>query len=130
MALSAAFLMTSLSRGTVFAEVVPAELVKRTVSLARTFGPHAMAVDPIESRTSGSVERSVAMSDEALLVLKLASLRFTGRNVGMLLVAILSFSIATGIWIAMFIPGGFSRAQAAVLSATPGATAAPCHSVR
>ena len=34
MALSAAFLLTALSRGTVFAEVVPAELVRRTVRLA------------------------------------------------------------------------------------------------
>ena len=39
LALSAAFLVTALSHGTVFAEVVPADLVKRTVRLAGKFGP-------------------------------------------------------------------------------------------
>jgi RNA polymerase sigma factor (sigma-70 family) len=39
LSLSAAFLLTTLSQGRVFAEVVPAELVKTTVQLARKFGP-------------------------------------------------------------------------------------------
>ena len=37
--LSAAFLLTALSQGRVFAEIVPAELVKSTVRLAQKFGP-------------------------------------------------------------------------------------------
>ena len=39
LALSAAFLMTALSRGRVFAESVPADLVRRTVRLAISKGP-------------------------------------------------------------------------------------------
>jgi RNA polymerase sigma factor (sigma-70 family) len=41
--LSAAFLVTALSERRVFAEVVPAELIKNTVNLARKFGPRATA---------------------------------------------------------------------------------------
>ena len=37
--LSAAFLLTALSKGRVFAETVPVALVTSTVSLARQFGP-------------------------------------------------------------------------------------------
>ncbi len=50
--LSAAFLMTALSHGTVFAEVVPAELVKRTVRLAVRFGPRCALARPDWPRTS------------------------------------------------------------------------------
>ena len=46
LALSAAFLMTALSRGRVFAELVPAELVRKTVKLAAKTGPAASAFDP------------------------------------------------------------------------------------
>src|SRR5262245_8196921 len=46
LALSAAFLMTALSQGRVFAEVVPSELIKRTVRLAVTLGPRTAPPDP------------------------------------------------------------------------------------
>jgi Sigma-70, region 4 len=120
--LSAAFLMTSLSHGTVFAEVVPAELVRRTVRLAARFGPRSAAALPAGPQPEGDPGLSVTMSDESMMTIKRASLRFTRRNVGLLMLAILTFSIATGIWIAMFksrafspVPGAFnSRAFSSV----------------
>ena len=45
--LSAAFLMTALSRGRVFAEVVPSELVQRTVRSALTPGSLPVLLDPL-----------------------------------------------------------------------------------
>ena len=45
LALSAAFLMSALSRGRVFAELVPAELVGKTVKLAVKMGPAAVDLD-------------------------------------------------------------------------------------
>ena len=56
MALSAAFLMTALSQGTVFAEVIPAELVRRTVRLAGKIGPRSLAGDPLELQNEGVAE--------------------------------------------------------------------------
>ena len=50
--LSAAFLMTALSQGTVFAEVVPAELVKRTVRLGRQVRPSRFVARLDRPRTS------------------------------------------------------------------------------
>jgi RNA polymerase sigma factor (sigma-70 family) len=44
--LSATFLTVALSQGRVFAEVVPAELIRKTVRLALIYGPHAAPPDP------------------------------------------------------------------------------------
>jgi RNA polymerase sigma factor (sigma-70 family) len=120
MALSAAFLVTALSHGTVFAEVVPADLVKRTVRLASKFGPRTLGPDPHSELGS---EPSVAMSNDLMMELGRASVRFTGRNVGLFMLAILSFSVATGIWFAMLSPGGFSQAQAAAAMLNRGGAA-------
>ena len=54
--LSAAFLMTALVAGTVFAEVVPLELVKQTVRLAGRFGPRSAPPDPASPETHLSPE--------------------------------------------------------------------------
>jgi RNA polymerase sigma factor (sigma-70 family) len=51
LALSATFLTVALSQGRVFAEVVPAELIRRTVRLALTCGPHAAPPDPLDSHS-------------------------------------------------------------------------------
>ena len=50
---------------------------------------------------------------------KRASPEIHRANVGMVLVAILSFSIATGIWMAMLEPDGFSQVQAAFSAFIP-----------
>jgi len=52
LALSAGFLMTALSQGRVFAEVVPAHLIRSTVRLAITFGPHGAPPDPLDPHPS------------------------------------------------------------------------------
>ena len=53
--LSATFLTVALSQGRVFAEVVPAELIRKTVRLALIYGPHAAPPgpdpDPIEPQS-------------------------------------------------------------------------------
>jgi RNA polymerase sigma factor (sigma-70 family) len=124
MTLSAAFLMTALSHGTVFAEVVPADLVRRTVRLAARFGPRAVPLDPVDPNAPVSVEHSVALSEGTAIDVKRASLRFTRRNVGLIMLAILSATIVTGIWIALFNPGGFSPVHGAFSSLIPGGAAA------
>jgi RNA polymerase sigma factor (sigma-70 family) len=63
LALSAAFLMTALSRGRVFAESVPADLVRRTVRLAITPGLLANTFDspypPDQASPIGDISDSV-----------------------------------------------------------------------
>ncbi len=125
LALSAAFLMTALSQGTVFAEVVPAELVRRTVRLAgrvRSLNRPSIRPEPrppaLDRAQRHHVQRSARWFEARV---------GTGSRGGTSACwcwRSLSFSIATGIWITMLIPGGFSRAQAAVLSVTSGGTAA------
>ena len=46
MAISADFLVTSMSDGVVFAEIVPADLVNRTVRFVQKFSPRLAAADP------------------------------------------------------------------------------------
>ncbi len=48
LALSAAFLTTALSQGRVFAEVVPADLIRRTVGLVLKLGTPAAPPDPLD----------------------------------------------------------------------------------
>src|SRR5262249_9373522 len=52
LALSAGFLTVALSQGRVFAEVVPADLVRRTVRLMLIYGPHAAPPDPLDPHAS------------------------------------------------------------------------------
>ena len=110
--LSAAFLMTALSQGTVFAEVVPADLVNRTVRLAGKFGPHSAPPDPTgkEPLTDPPAPDPSASASR----LKGPRLRVIGRNLAVVVLAILSFSIATGVGMAVTNPHRFSELQAAV----------------
>ena len=55
MALSAAFLITALTDGAVFAEVVPPDLVKRTMLFVQKFNPRSALPD--SSSTSASSDR-------------------------------------------------------------------------
>ena len=79
--LSAAFLMTALSHGTVFAEVVPAELVRRTVRLAGKFGPRSSPPDPTGSRTGASDRAELIRCQHgSVLRLKRASAEIHARE--------------------------------------------------
>jgi RNA polymerase sigma factor (sigma-70 family) len=124
--LSAAFLMTALSHGTVFAEVVPNDLVNRTVRLAGKFGPRSAPPDqepPTDPGVSDPTNPGPRTNGPRL--------RISGRNIGVVLLAVLSFSLATGIGLAMSSPGGFAEFRAAVSAfisgRTPGGSGGSCH---
>jgi RNA polymerase sigma factor (sigma-70 family) len=130
LALSAAFLMTALSHGTVFAEVVPAELVRRTVRLSMRFAPRSSTGDQTGPPPEDLPGPAHSMPPEPVLPFNRLSRKFAPPKLGLLLLAILSFSIATGIVIATFNPRGFSQVQGAIQLLSPrqgGAIAAPCH---
>ena len=63
-----------LSQGTVFAEVVPAELVKRTVRLAGKFGPRDSSPDPTGPEPQPPTEPGDPMHAESACELKRAPL--------------------------------------------------------
>jgi hypothetical protein len=121
--LAAAFLMTALSKGTVFAEVVPAELVKRTVRLAGKFGPRgASSPDLTGPRPQPPAESAMRF--------KVPHRIFTWRNVGLVLLAVLSSSIAAGILLSMLDRGGAQAAFSAFVSGRGFAAlngSASCH---
>jgi RNA polymerase sigma-70 factor (ECF subfamily) len=127
--LSAAFLMTALSHGTVFAEVVPADLVKRTVRLAAKFGAPSAPPDP--SDPQGLVEPGLTDPlDDATKTIS-PRLKLSAQKLGLVLLAILTFSVATGIGMAAFNPSRFSDLRTAFSSFIPGNTGArsggSCH---
>ncbi len=125
--LSAAFLMTALSQGTVFAEVVPAELVKRTVRLAGRFGPRGVSPDPTDPP---SADFDVPAPADASRQLNPRRLLFTGHHLGLLLLAVLSSSIAVAILLAMLDRGRTQAAFSGFISGRGSAastSAASCH---
>jgi RNA polymerase sigma factor (sigma-70 family) len=127
--LSAAFLMTALSQGTVFAEVVPADLVKRTVSLAGRFGPRGAGPNATGPEPELPVEPGVPMPVESAIKRKLSRLLFTRRNIALFMLAVLSSSIAARMLLAMLDRGGAQAAFSAFISGRGAAasTAASCH---
>jgi RNA polymerase sigma factor (sigma-70 family) len=131
LSLSAAFLLTALSQGRVFAEIVPAELVTNTVSLARRFGTRRTGLglytgegEPTpESDLPAQVAR---LSKSGLLV------RHTRRLPTWLVIGILVFSTSVvGVALAATTSGGFSRLRSAVSSLIPagalGGGSTSCH---
>jgi hypothetical protein len=106
MTLSAAFLMTALSHGTVFAEVVPADLVRRTIRLAGKFGPRTWPLDPPDHEPLVSTDDRLSLSSGPDV--RRTILRFTPRKMAIVLLAVLCFSVATGIGINLLASGGFS----------------------
>ena len=128
--LAAAFFMTALSRGTVFAEVVPAELVRRTVRLVGKFGPRSSPADTLNPESAIEAEPSVALSAELRPNRLRPSRRFTMRGAGVLALAILSFSIATGMLFAALGSSKFSHIQGAVppiAASRPAGDERSCH---
>ena len=111
--LSAAFLLTALSQGRVFAEVVPSELVNNTVRLAQRFGP----------RRPGLSLHSPESPDpsEAELPVRLALLREAGAQLSQgrrfliwLLFSILVLSMSVGVGLAATTPGAFSGVRSVI----------------
>ncbi|MFI5459096.1 MAG: RNA polymerase sigma factor [Isosphaerales bacterium] len=108
--LSAAFLLTALDQGRVFAEVVPLDLVRRTVRLAGRFGPRSAPPGPAapEAEAEPALESDLPARVESLTEAS-RERRSRGRRVlrGLLL-SIFVFSLSAGIPLAAFNPGGIS----------------------
>jgi RNA polymerase sigma factor (sigma-70 family) len=117
--LSAAFLVTALSQGRVFAEIVPAELIKKTVRLAGEFGPrsatpHVGSPEGLPSLKSDVAVRSGAGTEASRLALKLGI-----RPMTWLLLLILVFSAFVGIGAAAATGGGLSNLRTAISALIP-----------
>ncbi len=124
--LSAAFLLTALSQGRVFAEIVPAELVEDTVRLARKFGPRPAGLSLHPTEPVPAPENDIP---EKVARLSRAGWHLTqGRRVmTWLLLAIVVFSASLGVCLAATSGKGFSDLRAAFSSMIPGATSGACH---
>jgi RNA polymerase sigma factor (sigma-70 family) len=123
--LSAAFLLTALSQGRVFAEIVPAELVKDTVRLARKFGARPAGLSLYSSEPVAGPEKGIPARVE-LLSRAAQHLAQSRRVMTWLFLAFVIFSTFLGVSLAATSPGGFSSLRKAFSSMMPGA-GAPCH---
>jgi len=99
--LSAAFLLTGLGDGTVFAEVVPAELINRTVSLVRRFKAqgvlHSQFRPTGESSTTSSFSKQHGVRFDALHRLPKLARVFLGILLAALfLSSMISIAVASG----------------------------------
>jgi RNA polymerase sigma factor (sigma-70 family) len=131
LSLSAVFLLSALSQGRVFAEVVPAELVTTTVQLARKFGPRRATLgvysgDPVsngETRLPSRVARLSKSGPFPRLARSLPKWLVIG--------ALVTSTAIAGVGVAATTRGGFSNLRAAVSSLLPaslsGGGAEPCH---
>jgi RNA polymerase sigma factor (sigma-70 family) len=125
MGLSAAFLLTALSQGRVFAEIVPSELVSSTVRLAQKFGPRRAGLSLHAPESADTPARLAALGQAGA---KLADGR---RFLSWLMLSILVVSMSVGVGLAATNSGGFSGGIRSALSWAPlarvfgGATS--CH---
>jgi hypothetical protein len=111
MALSAAFLVTALSQEMVFAEVVSAELVKRTVSLVGEFGPRSGPLMLSSSSAQFSAESGVTSQVVSLANDYREDPRF-GRLGCAIVLTILAISTAIGAGLTVFDDGNSSSIRA------------------
>ena len=108
LALSAAFLMTALSRGRVFAESVPAELVRKTVRLAISKGPGSGA-DATDSSPSSAPALTVGDLSDSILPMTRVVRGFPIGIRPILIVSLflaISFSLAIGTCMAVLNKSG------------------------
>jgi RNA polymerase sigma factor (sigma-70 family) len=113
--LSAAFLLTALSQGRVFAEIVPSELVSSTVRLAQKFGPRraGLSLHSPESADTPPIELPARLAALGQSGAKLA----TGRRfLSWLLLSILVASMSVGVGLAATNPSRFSGGLRSALS--------------
>jgi RNA polymerase sigma factor (sigma-70 family) len=125
--LSAAFLLSALSRGRVYAEVVPEELVSSTVNLARKFGPRRTSLS-LHSPGSPSAADKELPARIALLSQAGARLLRGRRLLSWLLFAILVFSMTVGASFAATKTGRFVGLRSAVSSLMPAGGGGGCGS--
>ncbi len=131
--LSAAFLLTALSQGRVFAEIVPAELVMSTVSLAGRFGPRRAGLVLYSGEPAAPTEPDVPARVARLSKLG-PVLKHARRLPKWLVIAIvLIASSVLGVSVAARTSGGFSNLGSGLKSLIPGRgiwVDAPCHQDR
>jgi hypothetical protein len=116
LSLAAAFLVTSLSKGTVFAEVVRAELARRTARSAGMLRSRPASPGPNSSPAETSIESEISTRSESSVGTRHKRRKF-GRLVGVVLFTVVSFSMSVGICLAVFKPGGNEFDFREVLSA-------------
>jgi RNA polymerase sigma factor (sigma-70 family) len=127
LALSAAFLITALSRGRVFAEAVPADLVRRTVRFAIPPGPLASTSDSPSSPDQASPVADIADSVLPMIRATRQYPRVARLGVIVALFLAFSFSLAIGTCMAVIINrGGLSNLRISL----PTPFAPPEHSCR
>jgi RNA polymerase sigma factor (sigma-70 family) len=124
LALSAAFLMTALSQGTVFAEVVPADLVRRTVRLAGKHGARVASAVPTGPEPPDTLERSSSQPVQPTAGLTSLLLTLKQQTWGRFFVMFLAFLVASGIWMAALRASGFSSELTTAISKVLPARAA------
>jgi RNA polymerase sigma factor (sigma-70 family) len=131
LALSAAFLVTALSQGRVFAEVVPSELVRKTVRLAVRYGPRSAPPDPSTSPHPPAADpelsaRITSATDAGPRHPRLAMLGLIAT-----LFLVFALSLMLGSALAVLGSGGSLSDLGAMLSALipwrPGFAGPPCH---
>ncbi len=116
--LSAAFLMTALSRGRVFAEVVSSDLVQRTVRLALTSGPVPVPPDSPSSLAAEGppgTDFPTTVEPTDTLVRKLQKTSPIGLIVSLFL--LVSLSVAIGSSVALVVKGGRFYGWSSLLTA-------------
>jgi RNA polymerase sigma factor (sigma-70 family) len=115
LSLAAAFLVTSLSKSMVFAEVVSAELARRTTRLTGIFRTHPASPGPNSSPAESSIESKISTRAESSVTRH--KRRKFARLFGLVLFSAVSFSMSVGICLAVFKPGGSYFDVREVLSA-------------
>lgn len=128
LALSATFLMTALSHGTVFAEVVPADLVRRTVRLAGKHG--ARVAQPVTSNSEppDALEPNPPQSAGATASMKRGLMLVNRHMVARIILTIAAFLITIGIWMAVRGGSGWSSGVRSAMSmVVPAQDGAGCH---
>jgi RNA polymerase sigma factor (sigma-70 family) len=132
LALSAAFLVTALSQGRVFAEVVPAELVKKTVRLAITLSPRSAPPDPSSSSREPARASTVRTRVDSETGDGRMYPRLVRFGLPLMLFLVFSASLTLGTCLAVLTGGGSfsdirSGIRAAVSMIIPARAGGPCH---
>jgi RNA polymerase sigma factor (sigma-70 family) len=128
LALSATFLMTALSHGTVFAEVVPADLVRRTVRLAGRHGARVAQPVPSGSEPPDALEPNLPQSAGAPARLKSGLMLVNRQMVARIILTIAAFLITIGIGMAVRGSSGWSSGVRSAMSVLiPAHDGAGCH---
>jgi len=126
--LSAAFLVTALAEGRVFAEAVPLELVQRTVRLVGRFGPRSALHPPEQGPLS--LDGDLPVRVETMTSAGRNHVRRGRRALGWPLLSIFVVAISAGICLAAARSGGFSNFRAtlsALIPTHPNLTGSGCH---